>query len=200
MQLSSKCISSYPGLFKEVFDTSLTMRAFTDNVVRLSLQATANDGDVNKFRGDCMEVLAEALFLMHPADSRFGLKTYKPVRLEEDFGVDGLGINANGDKTAVQVKFRSNESEVVTLKEIGHMYLAGINLGVAPLKERNFILVTNAVGVSRPCVGQFGPRLVVIGMDVLKTLVDNNITFWGTLKSMVDEKVASYPKRGEWES
>jgi predicted helicase len=196
-KLQNPCVSSHPDSFKSVFEKSTSIRTFTDNVIEES--GKVHELDRNKFKGDCMELLTECLFTLAPVNSAFGLTNYKHVPLSNDYGVDGIGTNANGDICAVQVKFRADADKQISFNEVGHVFLAAVNRGVDPAKLHNIILVTNTVGVTTACKQEFGPRAIVLGAAELRREIDNNVTWWKHANELVEELIAEFrTKQRRW--
>lgn len=147
----------------------------------------------NKFKGDMLEVLAEIYFNIFDADEAVGIKNYAPVDLGNDYGVDATGINVNGHKVAVQVKFRSNPiDDLITYADMSRTYTSGIlQLGNMDLVLNNntLYLFTTAAGVSGACQKVFGKKLVVINRGVISTKIDNNKNFWEDAYRLIFDKL-----------
>ena len=125
-----------------------------------------------------------------------GLTEYTPVALDEDYGVDAKGINANGDKTMVQVKFRSNRADTTTFPtyaEIARTFTSGVKRhGLDPSKDSNVFVFTTADDVSIQCRTELDTSLVVISYDVIQRAIDNNRNFWKLSYQAVQEYVGYY--------
>lgn len=146
----------------------------------------------NKFKGDALEVLAEMFFLAFPKDPKVGLSGYTPVALDEDYGVDATGINVNGDKVAVQVKYRSNPGDPATFPtyaEIARTFTSGVcQLGVDASKDSVVFVFTNANQLGSNCGKVLGAKLVSIPRDTLEHFMGNNRSFW----RMAAQEVLAY--------
>lgn len=138
-----------------------------------------NPDDAHVFRGDMLEVLAELFFKAFANSPQVGLKDYTPVPLEEDFGVDGIGVNATGKKCAVQVKYRGNPEDPVLYAEMARTYTSGvIQMGI-PLEGPDCLYVfTTANGVTVACQTVFGKMLRVLNREVIGNEINNNVSFW----------------------
>jgi hypothetical protein len=135
----------------------------------------------NVFKGDMLEIFAEIFFKAFQNDPRVGLSDYTPVPLEEDYGVDGLGVNAAGKQCAVQVKFRSNPLDSVTYAELSRTYASAVLLQKIPLEGDSCLYVfTTAYDVTHPNGTVFNKMLRVISHKIISEEVDNNINFWNT--------------------
>lgn len=130
-------------------------------------------------KGDMLEILAELFFKAFANDPRIGLKDYEPVALEEDYGVDGFGINAAGVKVPVQVKYRSNPQDLVLYAEIARTYTSAMIQLKIPVQGKDSIYVfTTASGVTVACSTVFGDMLRIIHGDIIREQINNNISFW----------------------
>jgi hypothetical protein len=141
---------------------------------------TIKDDDARlTFKGDMLEILAEIFFKAFANDPRVGLRNYAPIPLDEDYGVDGQGCNANGKKCAVQVKYRANPLDLVTYAEIARTYASGVvQLGL-DLKGDNCIFVfTTANGVNFHCETVFKKMLRILNRPVIENEINNNASFW----------------------
>lgn len=140
----------------------------------------ADEDEQNTFKGDMLEILAEIFFKAFENSPVVGLREYAPIPLEDDYGVDGKGINAIGKHCAVQSKYRSNPFELITYAEIARTYASGrIQLGL-DLEGGDCIYVfTTAMGVNIQCQTVFKSMLRVLNKEVIGKEINNNISFWG---------------------
>lgn len=138
-----------------------------------------SDDKRNKIKGDMFEVLS-AIFFDRMGDSpRVGINRYRPISLENDYGVDAIGINVAGSHVAIQVKFRSDPRSLIHYSDIAKTYTYSvIKKWVLPENTHSIYLFTNAKGVTTACETVFGQRLVVINRDIIKEYLDNNKRFW----------------------
>ena len=141
--------------------------------------ATYPDADRLSFKGDMFEILAEIFFKAFENSSTVGLREYTPIPLEEDYGVDGKGINAIGKQCAVQCKYRSNPLELVTYSEIARTYTSGrVQLGLNLEGADCIYVFTTALGVNIQCQTVFGDKVRVLNKDVIGREINNNVSFW----------------------
>lgn len=182
--LKSLQIAGYPKEYYELFDSfkdgSGTIRKFINKVEQLSRNYKFPDEDaLYKFKGDMLEVLSEIFFNVFFADESLGVTGYTPITLEEDYGVDAYGVNPNGHKVAVQVKYRGNPKDLVLYTEVAKTYTAGMILHELDLNNDHTIYVfTTANGVTPACLHVFGDKLTVVSRDMIARRIDNNETFW----------------------
>ena len=197
--LKSRHIAAYPEEYLELFRTPKdgdmdTIREFVNAIERLAGPSGIpfrNDDDRHKFKGDALEVLAELFFTRFHADPAVGLSEYVPVYLDDDFGVDAKGNNANGDLSVVQVKYRHNPADVVTYADIARTFASGvIQHRLDPSKPRNVFVFTTAKDVSWQCRKVFDDKLVVVGKAFLGREINNNRNFWKSCHEEVQAYVA----------
>jgi hypothetical protein len=188
-----KHIAAVPELYCELFGGAITtIREFINKVESLTGGKNScfrTDPDKNKFKGDALEILAELFFNNFSSDPSLGLSDYKPVTLDQDFGVDGIGINANGDTTVVQVKYRMNPTDYSiypSYTDIAKTFTSGVlHFKINPSKEHVVFVVTTSNDVSIRCREVFENKLVVISYPVLQVMLDNNMNFWEKAKEAV---------------
>ena len=142
--------------------------------------------NINSFKGDMFEILAEIFFAVYPADPGVGLRNYIPVALTDDFGVDAVAINVNNDDCVVQCKYKSNPMEEVAYKDLAKTYSAGRCLNHFSLENNNTIfLFTTGKGANSNSFHVFGKRLRVINRSVIANYIDNNNAFWEQVEGMI---------------
>lgn len=167
------------------FDTGVkTIGEFVKQVDQLAKQLPINQH--NSFKGDMFEVFGEIFFNIHSADTTVGLTDYHSVPLSEDYGVDGIGTNVNGDLCAIQMKYKSDPLEVVKLEDIAKTYSAGRLRHNIPLENNDTIFVfTTGNEITSPCQVVFGRLVRVIDRKIIAGKVDNNQTFWGEAQDLI---------------
>jgi hypothetical protein len=131
------------------------------------------------FKGDMLEILCEIFFKAFSNSPQVGLTNYTPVRLEEDYGVDGRGTNANGKECAVQIKYRANPLDSVNYAEIARTYSSAVLQMRIPLDGPDCIFVfTTANSVTPACTTVFGKMVRVLNKDIISQEINNNVSFW----------------------
>ena len=177
-------LASYANQFFELAynfrDGESTLKDFINAIERQVLTLDNRDEEqCNKFKGDCLEIFAEIFFKAFENDPSIGLKDYSPINIENDYGVDAIGINANNQRVAVQVKYRGNPCDLVLYEEIAKTYTSGTLMLDLDLNERNSIYVfTTAIDITPSCKKVFGNRIVVLNIDIIGDYVRNNKSFW----------------------
>jgi hypothetical protein len=165
--------------------------------------------DSNKYKGDGFEFLVEILLKSHAYDNRLGITEYAPVQ-NDDNGVDGVGVNISGEKCVIQVKYRSNSKSVLTANEdkLSNMISDGMfQHGVSATPDKLKMIsekvvaplhyvITTANGLHHYTDNEnFKGYVHCIGFDQLKSLLDNNISFWNLCRQIAKEIVDSKIKK-----
>lgn len=138
-----------------------------------------DDDPADKFKGDMLEILAEIFFGAFRADPHVGVHEYRPVPLNEDYGVDATGKNVLGKLVAIQCKFKSNPSTSIEYKDMAKTYAAGRKRHALPLEDDDtIILFTTCNSINRPCKEVFSHQIRVIGRTIIGQRIDGNVAFW----------------------
>ena len=177
----------YAAFFSDVVKAQglVTLREFENWINRMIGPAGIqfkNEDDRNKFKGDALEVLSELFFMAFKYDPKVGLTNYEPITVDEDYGSDATGFNANNVKAAVQVKYRSNPADISTYPtyaEISRTFASGVCLhGISPTAMHTVFVFTNAKDVYHTCYKVLGERLVIVNREIIERFIDNNVAFW----------------------
>ena len=172
---------NYFGLYK-AFKEGSTIREWINNVDAMSKKISKSNPeiDVNKFKGDMLEVFAEIFFNSFQADERIGIRNYTPILIDSDFGVDAKGINVNGHACVVQVKYRTNPTDLITYSDIAKTFTAGVLQHKIPLYANDYtvFLFTTSSGISGAFNKIFEKTAVIILRKDIAEKVDNNKNFW----------------------
>lgn len=173
--------------FKNRQGNNATLKEFMKHIKKMS-EEIQDDEERQVFKGDMLEILAEIFFKAFSNSPRIGLTNYEPIPLEEDYGVDGKGINAVGKKCAVQVKYRSNPEDSVTYAEMARTYTSAIVQLNIPLEGDDCLYIfTTAFGVSVACKTVFGKKLRIINRDIIANEINNNVNFWDLAYKEIEE-------------
>ena len=177
-------LHSYPREYFELYQMAIgenyTFRQW-NNAVNVMAIRFNNLNVRNKFKGDMLEVFSEIFFALFQNDPSFGLKVYTPIAIDDDYGVDAVGTNANGHACVVQVKYRSNPLEVITYESIAKTYTAAIlhlHMNDVFHHDKTVFLFTNSNSVSISFEKIMGKKVVVVNNGVISAMVDNNSNFW----------------------
>lgn len=143
-------------------------------------------------KGDMLEILAEIFFKAFANDPRVGLTGYEPIPLEEDYGVNGFGVNAAGHKVPVQIKWRSNPTDLVLYAEMARTYASAMVQLNIPVEGRDSLYVfTTANDVTVACKTVFKDMLRVIDGNIIRDQIDNNVSFWNVAFEEIKETLLS---------
>ncbi len=188
----------YRSMYEE-FKDGATIREWTNRMRQIlnAVQFRGNEEEIldqqNKFKGDQLEVLAEIFFNAFKNDEGVGIKDYTPVQIGDDFGVDATGINVNGHKVAVQVKYRSNPvDDLISYADLARTYTsANLSLGNEDITryDNTLYLFTTAAGVTGAATKVFGKKLVIINRNIISTKIDNNKNFWEQAYNLIYQKL-----------
>ena len=176
-----------------LFDKTNKLSTF---MTKLENQAKidVNRYDYNKYVGDGFEFLIEILIKSSITDNRIGIDKYEPIQ-SDDNGVDGIGINLNNEKCAVQIKYRSNTMTTLTAN-VDHLsnFIADamfkykiINADENTKIPRHYIFTT-AKGLNFYTDSEMFKGFVkCYGYDDLRFLLDGNLHFWDLCRSIAKE-------------
>ena len=148
--------------------------------------------DRDKYCGDGFEFFVELFLKLCPTDNRVGVYNYEPTQ-ENDNGVDGIGINIRGEKSVVQIKYRSNSESVLTATQdhLAHLISDGmlahdvISDKVDVKNFRHFIFTT-AEGLHYYTDDEFfKSRVKCFAYQDFRQMLDNNIVFWDAAREIV---------------
>ena len=182
MMLKHPDVLANPKMYYDLYDrwsqkTSFqTINEWIKDVEILANTMSDNDSAL-KLRGDMLEVLSEIFFTAFKNDEAVGIKDYEPVAINEDYGVDAVGINPNGLRVAVQCKYKNFEP--VTYTELAKTFTSGLLILKCDLMQANSIYVfTTAVQFSSAVDKNLGSKVRKIDRNVISRKIDNNRTFW----------------------
>lgn len=157
---------------------------------RLNKQAALHPDryDPNKYKGDGLELFAEALIRLSPCDNRIGIGNYEVIPRNRDRGVDGVGIGANGKPATVQVKYYSNTKKQLTTNEdrLSNFVSCSQNrYGVDINDDKNMLVVTTANSLNPfTDTEMLHGKVRCLGWNQLRQLVDNNQLFWDAFRNL----------------
>lgn len=156
---------------------------------RLEKQAVLypNRYDPDKYKGDGFELFTEALIKLAPYDNRIGIGEYVVVD-DQDVGVDGYGLGANGRPATVQVKYRGHPNRLLTGNSdhlTNFTSASFIHYGVNVDDVNNMLVVTTARGLHFFTDQEmFNGKVRCLGQAQLRELVDNNSLFWNAFREL----------------
>jgi len=180
----------------DLFSKTNKMSTFKAKVERQANQ-NIQDYPYNDYVGDAFEFLVELIIKLHPVDNRLGITNYTPVQLDDN-GVDGYGINMDGENCAVQVKFRGDVTSTLSatkdyldsfINESQHK-LRGKFVPMLYTTEkgcpRHYIFTTNE-GLHHYTETEKWKafNIHVIKWSTLRQMLDNNYLFWDKCREIV---------------
>jgi hypothetical protein len=150
--------------------------------------------DPFKYLGDGFEFFVELFLYLHPTDNRVGVYNYEPTQ-ENDNGVDGIGVNIKGEKSVVQVKYRTNVLGFLTANEdhLSNMFSDGavshkVNPDMNDPKNYRHFVFTTAEGLNFYTDQEmFKSKVKCFGYNDFRSMLDNNVIFWTSALEIVKE-------------
>lgn len=157
--------------------------------------------DSSKYKGDGFEFLVEIFLKSHAYDNRIGITNYEPIQTDDN-GVDGVGVNLTNEKCVIQIKYRSNNKSVLTATEdkLSNMISDGMfQHGVSATPEKLKMItekksaplhyvITTASGLHHYTDSDnFKGYVHCIGYDHLRSMLDDNLSFWNLCRVIANE-------------
>lgn len=144
--------------------------------------------DPDKYKGDGFELFVEALIKLHPVDNRIGICNYT-VQEGLDTGIDGRGVGIDGRLATVQVKYRSDKTQLLTANKdhLSNFVMSSLFEGVDKESTNNMLIITTADNLHHFTDNEmFLNKVRCIGYKQLRELVDNNINFWNKFRELLN--------------
>lgn len=168
----------------DLFQNTKKISQFKRKLEQLA-ERDPNNYDRDKCVGDGFEFLVEMMLKLMPYNRGFGgIHDYSPVQ-EDDNGVDGIGLNWEGEDCVVQVKFRGDTNTLLSANKdhLSNMVTeATIKYRIQPQDEgkvSRYFIITTAKGLHYYTDDEFFKKHVTcIGYQDLRKLLDGNIGFW----------------------
>jgi hypothetical protein len=145
--------------------------------------------NTDNYKGDGFELFVEALIKLSPIDNRIGISEYRVGDENNDKGIDGYGIGIDGKLATVQVKYRSNNMQVLTINKdhLSNFVMSSLFEGVNKDTKTNMLIVTTADGLHHFTDNEmFLNKVRCIGYKQLRELVDNNLIFWNSFRTLLN--------------
>jgi hypothetical protein len=191
------------SVYKELFNCN-NMSQLTKNIIDISKDWESygykEEEGSDKLKGDLFEIFAEVFFKLTSSDSRVGITDYTPGAATDDYGVDGYGIAMNSLPCTIQVKFRSNVSTKLTIKDLKNFQGLSYRKYKVPVDAtQNLFVFTNCSGVHWNTETKVMENSVVTFCSFngesnhsLNVLIDNNLSFWKNVEKIVNENTKKY--------
>lgn len=154
-----------------------------------------------KYMGEVFEVFVEALLRSWGHDTQWPSQ-YESTAGEgmdeagannPDFGVDGLAVNPEGHRCAVQVKYRTNKARGLTYKgdALAHLVSdAVLNHGVEfngdTSEGTKFFIFTNCAGLNSFAEKAFRDNVVCVGGEQISARVDGHTELWAKMRDYIN--------------
>ncbi len=149
-----------------------------------------NRYEPEKYKGDGLELLAEALIKLSPVDNRIAIGNYSP-ELSDDTGVDGYGIGIDNKPATVQIKYRSDSRTLLTANQdhLSNFVMTSLMRYKVPADTKtNLLIITTAEGLHYFTNSEmFQNQVRCLGYNELRELLDNNNLFWNTLRNLIKD-------------
>ena len=190
------------NVYIDLFNCS-DISQLTNNIINISknweLYGYREEDGSDKLKGDLFEIFAEIFFKLTSSDSRVGITDYTPERTD-DYGVDGYGIAMNGLPCTVQVKFRSDITKKLTIKDLKNFQGLSYKKYKVPVEStRNLFVFTNCVGVHWNTETRVMENSIVTfcafngeSNHSLNSLIDNNYSFWRNVEKIINYNIEKY--------
>ena len=152
--------------------------------------------NINRITGDAFEVFTEILCSVFGHHPDIGLTRYDPVALGYDNGIDAYAYNLSNKLSAVQCKFSSDKHRIYDGKKGVDSFVAESSNhreGYPAIvnehgRHKTLFFITSGAGVHRYTrETKFDNRIHSIGQKLIKPLVDKNLAFWTTTRSLLEQ-------------
>lgn len=192
-----------PNIFRELFNCN-NMSQLTKNIIDISedweLYGYKEVEGSDKLKGDLFEIFAEIFFKLTSSDSRVGVTDYTPGESTDDYGVDGYGVAMNGLPCTVQVKFRSDTTTQLTIKDLKNFQGLSYRKYKVPVDStKNLFIFTNCRGIHWNTETKVMESSVITFCSFngesnhsLNNLLDDNLSFWRNVEKIVNENTKKY--------
>jgi hypothetical protein len=190
VNLYNKDNKIFDRLFKDVnlFNSFINrMKKESKNYKKYSY---TDEQGAEKMNGDIFEIFGEPFFKILGADNRIGVYNYKPEQ-DGDCGVDASGLGIDNKPLTIQNKFRSDVTTLLTEKDLHQFAFQSVKrFKVDPNTTTNMIVFTSADGLHWFTNDKvFLNTIRTIGINQIRSLVDNNYCFWNMVRDMIEETI-----------
>lgn len=142
--------------------------------------------DRKVFCGNAFEVFSEFLCKDSENNTSIGVRQAEPVPINDDLGVDLIGIAAedNVSPATVQCKFKSKPTHVFNYRELATWLSTSAHRHGA--KAKHMVLITTGDSLRHTIEDVVGKDVIkVINYTALKAICDVNQGFWDDLRLSV---------------
>jgi len=135
----------------------------------------------DEYKGMAFEAMCEVLIKYSQVDKRVNIQDYRPhsARLDgTDVGIDGYGVNHDGNPVTVQCKFRSNIMEDLKTKDSISNFVATTTAN-PKFKDADMVILTTAKDLNQFLAEKmYHDRVRTLGYQELSKMTDGNGAFW----------------------
>jgi hypothetical protein len=179
-------------VFELIFKDNKTLSQLSSKIIKVSKTFDKFAyKDADKLKGDLFEIFAECFFKLLSSDNRIGVYNYQPAPPIDDYGVDGFGIGMDQNPLTVQIKFRSDATTELTLKDIKNFQGTSFRNYKVPVDTTtNLVFFTNAKGLHWITEAKvLSGASKTFGYSEISQLIDNNLVFWNNLNDLIQETI-----------
>jgi len=157
--------------------------------------------EINKYKGDGFELFVEAMIRLFPCDKRLALIEDYEVITGQDVGVDGHGMSGYNNKPiTVQCKYRQHDCVLTAnrdhLTNFTSASLMHYNVDQVPdpiTHKLNLVIITSGDSLNFFTDHEmFGEKVYAICRNDIRSLVDNNNTFWKSFAASWKDSLKKY--------
>ena len=170
------------------------MSKFKSNLEKMSTKYK-DRYDENKFVGDGFELFVELFIKINECDNRIGITEYEPIQVGNDNGVDGYGVNIDGESCAIQVKFRSNTLKSLTATEdkldsfIAESVISRQIIPKPGTQYKHFVFTTADNLHYYTDNEKYKNTVKCIGWKTFRQMLDGNNPFWDKIRFVLNENL-----------
>jgi hypothetical protein len=164
-------------------------QSYMKRIDKLVKKKVNHDPDVLK--GDAFEAFVEYWLKSSPNDNRIGISKYQILNelQSDDWGVDGIGIGANGKPATVQVKYRSDPKHQLTANGDGlsnFMKESVFEYNVDKEDSKNMIVIHTAKCIHPTTKSEMlkGKVCELSRSDIQKMV--NTVSFWDNFREAIE--------------
>lgn len=188
MNIEHHFLTACPDIDK-LFKDVTKMSQFKSKLEKMSTKQTDRYPQ-HKFVGDGFEMFVEIFIKIFECDNRLGISEYTPITVGQDNGVDGYGVNINGEKCAIQVKFRGDTNKKLTATEdkLDSFITESVLNEVYPVPGTSFkhFVFTTAEDLHYYTDNEkFRNTVMCFGWSKFRQMTDNNLPFWNKVREII---------------
>ena len=172
------------------FENIYSLSHLVEYIHNHSEKMGSTDYTANSIKGDMFEIFVEYFIKELGTHNDVNIANYKPGGVSRDLGVDGVGIAGDGEKAAVQVKFKHDPRRLIDHEEASKFFGQSIlEVKIDQNNLRNLLFITTSTGFNHIVEELYGSRgMRVLGRKQLQRIIGpENKPFWdGFRKAFLD--------------